>query len=426
MKRINKEQLQIVIVATVLSGCGHGFLLNTLSMFVKPVSEALGFARGSFALYSTIATAVTVAALPLYGELYQRVNFKRLLIGCSAVCGCIFMGYSFSSSLWQFYLLAICFGLFFNGVNLTAAANLINSRFTENKGLATGIAFAGSGVFAAAMVSVLGHVTEAAGWRWAYRTAGLSSMCLILPTVWFFLPSGTLAKSRKPADTVSEKKNQTADDTKNSQIVTEVEMTRKQAFHTLTLYALLFGGFLAAFISQGIVSNMVAALSDAGYDAVFQGTMASLTMLTLGFSKILMGKVMDSWDGRAGIALFLGALLVSVGALLALENPVFPVVAAVSAGLGGSGCTVVLSCFTRDFFGAGDYSRIYAVVNASSYLGTALGVSVPGMVFDRFGSYQTAWHLFFILVLTAAAAYFTAYGSHLRRINKWEKKEVHI
>ena len=409
-------QLKTVLAATVLSGCGHGFLLNTLSMFVKPVSESLGFARGSFALYSTIATAVTVISLPFYGELYRKVDFKRLLMVCSTTSGCIFLGYSYSNHLWQFYLLAVCFGLFFNGVNLTAAANLINSRFTENKGLATGIAFAGSGIFAAAMVWVLGQVTELFSWRLAYRTAGLSSMCIILPAIWFLLPSGKLTPV-PPA----EKRQHQAAGKKPQRANSSMEMTRRQAFRTASLYTLLLGGFLAAFISQGIVSNMVAALSDAGYDASLQGNMASLTMLTLGFSKILMGKIMDRWDGRAGIALFLSALLVSTLALLSIKSPGMPVLAALAAGLGGSGCTVILSCFTRDFFGAGDYSRIYAIVNASSYMGTAFGVSAPGMLFDHFGSYQAAWILFLLLVLIDAAAYFTAYGTHLRRVKKAHK-----
>ena len=124
-------------------------------------------------------------AVLIYGELYRKYPHhirKFIALGMVICCGA-FYGYSLSTKLWHFYVLAAIYGtasMTLAGISLTT---LINNWFVDKRGLATGLAFAGSGVSAAIMTPVLTTIVADFGWRWGYRTMSIVSFCLLLPAV---------------------------------------------------------------------------------------------------------------------------------------------------------------------------------------------------------------------------------------------------
>ena len=140
----------IMVACLVLSGAGSGIFNSTLGVFVRPVCEELGFDRGSFQLYSTIFYISNLILMPFYGSLFQRFSFRKIALMGSVMLAAAILGYSFSRTLWQFYLFALLSGLFFNGISIMSVGILINRWFIDRRGLASGVAFSGSGLFAAA------------------------------------------------------------------------------------------------------------------------------------------------------------------------------------------------------------------------------------------------------------------------------------
>ena len=175
----------IVFCCTLLVAAGTGIFVNCLGIFVKPVCEELGFDRGPFTLYSTIGGFVGMFAMLAYGELYRRYpqHIRKFIALGTVVCCGAFYGYSLSTKLWHFYALAAFYGtgsMTLAGISITT---LINNWFVEKRGLATGLAFAGSGVSAAVMTPVLTTIVADFGWRMGYRTMSLVSLCLLVPAV---------------------------------------------------------------------------------------------------------------------------------------------------------------------------------------------------------------------------------------------------
>ena len=76
---LSKDRKLLILAGVLLCGGGQGVLINTLSVFVKPVTETLGFQRGPFTLYASIISLVAVATLPVYGELYRKRWFPQLM-----------------------------------------------------------------------------------------------------------------------------------------------------------------------------------------------------------------------------------------------------------------------------------------------------------------------------------------------------------
>ena len=173
----------IVVAGFLVTGASVGIMNNTLSIFVKPVTEDLGFSRGGFTLYQSLIAVASMFAMPLYGELFRRGNMKRVMFIAALLLGLVPWGYSFANRLWHFYILAICHGFLVSGCNIMAVGTIVNNWFHEKKGMATGLAVAGSGITASLMVPVISAVIEQLGWRWGYRVMSISATAVLLPTI---------------------------------------------------------------------------------------------------------------------------------------------------------------------------------------------------------------------------------------------------
>lgn len=404
--RFSKERKLLVLGGLLLCGGGQGILINTLSVFIKPVTETLGFARGPFTLYASIISLVSVVMLPLYGELYRKPWFPKLMLASAAICPIALFSYSFCSVLPSFYILSVLLGLFFHGTSITAVANILNRWFGRNKGMVTGICFSGSGIFAAVMLRLANAVIQRFGWAWGYRLVGLSGLALLV--------SGALI--------VCHVENRrcllTPDDPEFVLPVKsggELELTKKEALRTLSFWGLLLGCFLISTGVQGGGSSIAAYLSDIGYSTDVQGALASASMLALAAGKILMGKLLDRAGIRMGFACITAALVGYAASLILMRHAAFAIVYVLFYGIAASGSTVLVSYSVATYFGRRDYSRIYALTSIAVNLGVAAGNWLPGEIFDLFGTYLPGWYALLLLGALVGALLFLSCHDHQKR-----------
>ncbi|ONI40435.1 hypothetical protein AN639_04570 [Candidatus Epulonipiscium fishelsonii] len=398
---MDKKRVSNIVACTLITGGGQGFLNNTLNIYIQPVSESLGILRSEFSVYSTIIMLTTVSMAPIYARLYGRKNLKSIMILSMILCVLATFGFSISTQAWHFYVFAIMFGLGFNGVNLTVAANIITQWFDKRKGLATGIAFAGSGFFASAMVAVLGEVIEQYGWRVSYRVAGISGTIVLLIAILVFL-----------------KTNPTQDDLIGNDNEFEVGKTSetlikgyayKDAIKTPMFYSLLIGGFLLSTAVQCGIINMTPAFVDAGHQYDLVTKAASVTLLVLGFAKIFIGRFNDFCGMVPSLIIFASCTGSSFIFLLFPTTQFSLFVTAVLIGIGAGGFQVTLGLFVRDIFGNRDFAKIFAIFNMFQLMGTATGAIVPSVVYDTTGSYIIMWQLLIGLTILSVALYYNAY-----------------
>lgn len=402
----SKERKLLIFAGLLLCGGGQGILINTLSIFVKPVTEALGFDRGPFTLYASIISLVAVATLPLYGELYRKRWFPRLMVVSAVVCSAVLFSYSFCTSLPGFYLLSVILGLFFHGTSITAVANILNGWFGRNKGIATGICFSGSGIFAALMLRAANPVIQRFGWAWGYRLVGLSGFLLLTVgamTVCFVERRKHTLPADDPEFALSGNDH------------SGPELTRKAALGTPAFWGLLLGSFLISASVQAGGSSIAAYLSDIGYSVSLQGQLASLSMLALAVGKILMGRVLDRAGMRTGFVCITTALLGYAASLLLMRHGASAFFYVLFYGIAASGSTVLVSYSVASCFGKADYSRIYAMTSIAVNLGVAAGNWLPGVVFDHFGTYLPGWYALVLVGLLVGLLFSMTYRDHQKR-----------
>ena len=177
----------VVLGCALMMGTSIGLFVNCNGIFIKPVCEDLGFTRGAFTLYASIASFVGMFMQVVYGNLYQKypmLPFSRVSI--FVVCSCV-LGYSFATKLWHFYALAVLYGLLSTPILTVTIASLVSNWFVDKKGLAMGLAYSGSGVTAAIMTPILSSVVQNVGWRWGYRLLAVTGFAVLFVSVFVLL-----------------------------------------------------------------------------------------------------------------------------------------------------------------------------------------------------------------------------------------------
>lgn len=413
---IDRQRWLIILAGALICGGVQGAVLNTLSIFIKPTSEALGFSRGEFSAYQGVITITAMLSLPIYGELYRKPWMKKVTVASAFVCALVPLGFSLSTQLWQFYALAVIFGAFLNGVSMSSVANMINYWFGRNKGLAIGLAYGGSGVFASMTVSLANYAINAYGWQWGYRAVFLVSALMTIPTAIFLVrvrpKPGEYGEHDPEFDYEADGKHEY-----------HVEMTRKEAMRTGTFYLMFIGASLSSICLQATSHNSVAYLSDLGYSVAIQSMVASVSMFLMTFTKIAVGRIIDRCGVKFTIAIN-GIAIVLCGSTLLLSQvwKFAPYILAVSISILGGLSSVTTNCMTSIYFGRKEFGRIYALMSLFGNVGMAIGIPLPGTVYDHFGTYIPAWYGVLALAGLVVLNHGAAYAGHLKRVKNLQKQ----
>ena len=329
----------IVLCCTLLMAVGTGIFVNCVGIFVKPVCEDLGFERGTFTLYTTITSVLSMLAMLVFGELYRKKPRRiRLYIAIGGLTGClVFFGYSLSSKLWHFYTLSAIYGCVATTLAGISVTTLVNNWFVDKRGLATGLAFAGSGVSAAIMTPVLTTVVTDYGWRMGYRTMSLVSFIILIPAMLLI----RLEPSDKGLLPYGVTPHPSEEDKRSIPVIEQTGLTRAQAVKTSSFYFQSIGIFCLSLAGMGISNHAISYFTDIGYSPLTASTAMSLVMTIMIGAKILLGAVFDKIGSvRSAILTGLCMIASTLSIRFAGAGAFMPYVFSVCFGFGYSTLTV--------------------------------------------------------------------------------------
>lgn len=376
----------IVAASAVLLAFGLGMFFSTNSVFVKPITDSLAFARGEFTLYRTIISIVSALFMPFYGRLIQRVGVKRvLLLSSIGICLTTF-AYSFSTALWHFYIVAAFNGLFVNGISFMSVAVLINAWFDGKKGLASGLAFGGSGIGGAVMVPFITQVIERYGWQMAFRLMCVIGLIVFVPIVLIFIVDQPADKGLEP---LADGNHEGLLKQKPTMNVSFSEALRMKEFWILLVAYALIPAYGSA-----TNTHSAAYISDLGYSEVYVSLVISLFMIFLTFGKIILGLAYDRFGVTAGtLIISLTALAFPILALLA-HYPLAAWSYAVCVGVASCAGSVPLAILIDRYFGRKDFPTIFSFYSMIGAFASSISVPSMGLIYDVRGSYRLAWWIF--------------------------------
>ena len=397
----------IVLCCTLLMAVGTGIFVNCVGIFVKPVCEDLGFERGTFTLYTTITSVLSMLAMLVFGELYRKKPRRiRLYIAIGGLTGClVFFGYSLSSKLWHLDTLSAIYGCVATTLAGISVTTLVNNWFVDKRGLATGLAFAGSGVSAAIMTPVLTTVVTDYGWRMGYRTMSLVSFIILIPAMLLI----RLEPSDKGLLPYGVTPHPSEEDKRSIPVIEQTGLTRAQAVKTSSFYFQSIGIFCLSLAGMGISNHAISYFTDIGYSPLTASTAMSLVMTIMIGAKILLGAVFDKIGSvRSAILTGLCMIASTLSIRFAGAGAFMPYVFSVCFGFGYSTLTVPYSYLIGQNFGTREFSSIYSLICTLGSLGGGIAATLTGMLYDRLGSYYPVWTIYFVLACLALTFLFLA------------------
>lgn len=377
-----------------------GLGVNVFSVYQPEIIRLNGFTDAQGSWITTTRSLFILGALLCVNQLCARFGLRRimtagvLLVGLSCFC------FAYAGSFPMYCAAAALTGVGYCWAGMVPISLAIARWFQDRRGLALGLASAGSGV-STVIAPVLLTRTMA---HWGMRTAFLCEgavvfLCALL--VWLLvrdtpgdigLTSYRLSGAQQPERAALQKSDR--------------GLSSGQ-WALLLLAALLVG----ATGGPGF-SHLTMLYTSSGYDSLFVAGLLSYLGAMISLGKILCGQVYDRLGGRGGNHFAFGTLLLSLAlcCLAPVGGILLPILAITAFGLGMSITAVSPARWAADL--CADYESAVRTITLAFTAGMLVFGPLPGLLAGWLGGYVPAYAAFLVLML---AAFLIVQGLYRRR-----------
>ena len=399
----------IVLACFFILVVAYGTRYYSFGVFFKPMMKEFGWTRATTSMAFTLSTILYGVACPIIGTLVDRFGSRIIIIIGAFLGGAGFACIYFTSSVFElyiFYSLLMSVGIAFTALVPNNA--LIANWFNKKRSTATGLVSAGMAVGAFIFVNLAQWMIKMYGWRWSFVIMGAIVVITIAPIAALVLrnrPSdmGLLPDGEVKAETPSPDKtgsSQTAPAAVDAPLWTMKKAAGTYAFWCISLsycfYLLTYGS---------VMVHTVPHATDVGHSA----TLAAFALSLLTGSSII-GRLGGGWLGdKIDVKYVMAGLMVlsSVAVFLFLvmtgiKNEMYLYTFAVLFGIGYGGITPLVAVITAKMFGARGFGVIYGWSVLIGVIGNGVGPAITGYMYDKLGSYSTAFMIGGFIVLIPA------------------------
>jgi predicted MFS family arabinose efflux permease len=357
----------------VLAACG-GIALGSvpipyyeIGLLAPELARSFGWGMGSVMAGVFFLVSGSLIASPLVGALADRYGARRvalLSILCFSVCLGLFSVQS--GSLPLYYANWFFMALTGAGTLPILWSRLINQHFDVRKGLALGIALAGTGLSGFVLKPATAAVMAAYGWRGAFLFLAVLPLLIALPLAGFFLREPVAPTWGAPHTTsVSDGR-------------TWAEAVRDFRFWLIGLSTVP-----VAFAISGPIANFESILRGHGLAHASIGRVVPFVGLA-----VIAGRVGGGWlvDRFWAPAVAMGLFTVSAAsAWLVVNGPATEgaaLIGVLGVGLAAGMEFDLVAYLTARYFGPRSYGSIYGTMYAFYALGAGISPAVYGRAFD--------------------------------------------
>ena len=383
----------IVVACMLIQAVTYSIAANIQPAFTNFVTSGEGFSFTQFSLIFTIGTVVSAVCSPAIGKLYSnpKLNVKLLYIFGVLLLSGSFAAFSLAGgNIFAYYALSILVQIGCAIISAIGVPTLINSWFTENKGLAMGLAFSGGGLGNMFLQLLAGKWLNdpTIGYKGAYLRFGILAVAVALPVALFII---RLPKSQAELAANVSKKNKNKDNSSTSSNwgYTFAEVSKMKSFWIFAGSFLFVGLYVGGMALQFI--PYLQGLEQSGKFLLGAATVASLFGFCSMFGNLFGGVLFD----KLGItkSLVLAGMLVIVCGLCLIFVPqmnILGFVFAISLGISMFSYIIGPSYMTGALFGNKEFGTILGIVQIFFALGFGSGSTLFGLIVDKSG-FTTGW-----------------------------------
>ena len=370
----------VVAGAAVGMGTGIGLYLLVASLFITHITKEFGWTRGDMGLAGMVAFVTGAIALPLIGRLLDRFSFRGVVLVCAPAVALLYLAIALQPGSYWFYLVLMVWGgIFGGGTGAISYTRPVIAAFERQRGLALGVATAGTSIAAMIVPPLLGAAIVAYGWR-----AGLYALIGVTLFVGLPLALALIGRAHESAAR--------AEDEVPDGIVPSVrDMTLGEAMRSARFWLLALALVAINIPGSGVVGQLAPLIGDKGLSDTAAALVMSVYAFGLFLGRIITGFALDRVPPNLVGAVM--TLVPAIGiALLMIPSPSFGL-AALAVGMIGmqQGSEVdLIAYFVSRTFGITHYGAIYGTIAMAGALSTAVALVLFGKIHDVTGTYDIA------------------------------------
>lgn len=360
-------RLAIAVTISAIGGVGMWSVVVAL----PAVQADFAAERGAASLPYTCATVGIGLGSLLMGRLLDRVGLiVPVLIG-AATLGIGYALSSVSQSIWQFALIYLAIGMFGSAATFVPVISDVSLWFERRRGIAVALVASGNYIAGAVWPTLIQHLIQAHGWRYAHLVIGIACAVLIPPLT---LPLRS-PPPRRAAGAAS-----------------FVMKHRRINLSPRTLQALLSLAGVACCVAMAMPQvHIVAYCGDLGYGA---GRGAEMLSLMLGFgivSRVGSGFLADRIGGLPTLIIGSIAQMLALALYLLMDGLTALYVISSLFGLFQGGLVPSYAIIVRENYKAQETGSRVGMILMMTLLGMGLGGWMSGAIYDWTGSYVAAF-----------------------------------
>jgi predicted MFS family arabinose efflux permease len=369
------------LAACVLLLAVLGVIWNSFGLFLVAVEADMAWSRAATSAAFGIFVALNALVAPLTGWLIMRFDSRIVLAGFGLLLAGGLAAASLVRTVGEYWLtFGLLSGIGLQAVGSYAVFTLIINRYPRSAASAIAVAEAGSGAGTFLGLPLVQLAIDAFGWRGAYLALAAVVAAVVVVVHLFVLPP---VRRMRPA--------------------VERGPHRRAFKGGVAIIALAVAFLLGPAVLQGIQTQQVALVQDAGLSAAESVAMVSVLGLAICLWRLSVGWLIPRIGllRSAGIAACAAAIALTVLLAITLTAASTAAVAiyVVTLAVGFSAQPIFLALATRKLSSPLEFHSRFAVLRIGSGIGAAIGPVVAGASYDLYGSYVAC-----VVVLSLVAA----------------------
>jgi MFS family permease len=380
------------------SGARYAF-----GVMFKPIIGEFGWSRGTVSLVFFVNMVVFALALTIVGKVYDRFGPKWVIIVSTLLISAGFILTSFIHSVGQFFFsYGVLAAAGVAGTAVPLMATLTSKWFDKWRGLTISLAISGNSIGQFALVPLFSLFAVSAGWRASYLYIGIIMLFVNILLAVFVIKGDPHHLGLKPFG-MKEKPDMVAKAAGPGGPSQDIpDYTLKQALGTRSYWLFLVIMFICGGGDYFATTHLIPMATDYGISPITAGNMLGWYGLCSLAGILVAGPAADSIGNKIPIVLTF-VLRVLLFLLVIRYKTVLSLYAfALLFGFTHLITAPLTPMLVSKLYGVTHLGILTGVVNTIHFLGAGFWTYMAGVVFDKTGSYQTAF--FFLMGAASIAA----------------------
>lgn len=390
----------IVLGCVLITSTMVPVVMSLSNKFLIPVTQEMGISRSAFSMISTILQSLGIFLSPIVAKKIATGNMRKIMSISVIGFSLAYASYSLAQNVFHLYLSAFAVGIFYFSSTIIPVSIVITNWFVKQRGFAMSLAMTGIGVGGFIFSPIVTYLLETFGWRMSYRIMALIVFVIAFPVVSFLL-------RKKPEDmglVAYGADDNNANISKKSQVKTSVDLTVQESTKKPFFFLMLIGMFVCGFINAAALGQFPPAIQEL-HGPIVQAAIISLYSLIGCFGKIIIGWLNDKFGVVASTVFGCITFALIFVFMLMGSNITMIYIMAIFFGLGMGIGNVSPPLIVAEMFGGNKYGEAYGIANSAVQIGLATGSLVVAFMYDKLGSYTSAWVLLLVLTVVTLIAW---------------------